>query len=199
VGNPLRKEFLGQEKPADRFDQRQGNLRLLVVGGSLGAQALNEILPKALALIEPEHRPEVIHQSGARQLEALQNAYAQANVQAQTTVFIEDTASAYAWADLVICRAGASTVTELAAIGVAALLIPFPHAVDDHQTKNAQFLSAQQAAWTWPQSELNPAKLADWLQTISRPQLLQTAERAYNLRQTDAVATIVKACEEVLL
>jgi UDP-N-acetylglucosamine--N-acetylmuramyl-(pentapeptide) pyrophosphoryl-undecaprenol N-acetylglucosamine transferase len=123
---------------------------LLVVGGSLGAQALNDVVPKALALIPADRRPQVVHQSGARQIDALRANYAAAGVQAELVPFIDDTAKAFADADLVICRAGASTVTEMAAIGAAALFVPFPHAVDDHQTTNAKFLVDQGAGWLMP-------------------------------------------------
>jgi UDP-N-acetylglucosamine--N-acetylmuramyl-(pentapeptide) pyrophosphoryl-undecaprenol N-acetylglucosamine transferase len=146
VGNPLRQAFTQQATPAERFAGRTGPLRVLVVGGSLGAKALNDIVPQALALMPEASRPQVIHQSGAKQIEALRANYAAAGVQAELTPFIDDTAAAFAHADLVICRAGASTVTELAAVGVAALFVPFPFAVDDHQTTNAQFLEPRHIA-----------------------------------------------------
>jgi UDP-N-acetylglucosamine--N-acetylmuramyl-(pentapeptide) pyrophosphoryl-undecaprenol N-acetylglucosamine transferase len=139
----------------------------------------------------------VLHQSGAQQIDALRQAYLQAGVQAELTPFIEDTASAFAQADLVICRAGASTVTELAAVGVASILVPFPHAVDDHQTRNARFLSDRGAAWLWPQAELTAASLADRLRQVTREELMQVAVRAQACRQTDAVQHMVQACEEV--
>jgi len=141
VGNPLRSAFLAQQPPAERFAGRSGPLRLLVVGGSLGAKALNDIVPQALALVPEAQRPQVTHQSGAKQIEALRASYAAAGVQAELTPFIEDTATAFAQADLVIARAGASTVTEISAVGAAALFVPFPFAVDDHQTTNARFLA----------------------------------------------------------
>jgi UDP-N-acetylglucosamine--N-acetylmuramyl-(pentapeptide) pyrophosphoryl-undecaprenol N-acetylglucosamine transferase len=145
VGNPMRDGFLNQAPPEARFAQRNGPLRVVVVGGSLGAQALNSGVPQALALMPRDQRPQVLHQGGVKHLKTLQDNYAQAGVDAELVPFIDDTASAFAQADLVICRAGASTVSELAAVGVAALLVPFPHAVDDHQTVNAQFLSNQDA------------------------------------------------------
>ena len=126
--------------PAQRFADRNGPLQVLVVGGSLGAKALNEVVPQALALMPPAQRPQVLHQSGAKQIEALRANYDAAGVVAQLTPFIDNTAQAFADADLVICRAGASTVTEIAAVGAAALFVPFPFAVDDHQTTNARFL-----------------------------------------------------------
>jgi UDP-N-acetylglucosamine--N-acetylmuramyl-(pentapeptide) pyrophosphoryl-undecaprenol N-acetylglucosamine transferase len=197
VGNPLREPFLHQPAPAERFANRQGRLRLLVVGGSLGAQALNEVVPQALAMIPPEERPVVTHQSGAKQIEALRAGYARAGVDAELTPFIDDTAQAFAQADLVIGRAGASTVTELAAVGAASLLVPFPHAVDDHQTRNARFLSDAGAAWLVPQSELTVADLARRLQTVQRSELLGMAQAAYGLRKTQAVDQLVHACEEL--
>jgi UDP-N-acetylglucosamine--N-acetylmuramyl-(pentapeptide) pyrophosphoryl-undecaprenol N-acetylglucosamine transferase len=197
VGNPLRQTFLNQPEPARRFQGRTGPLQVLVVGGSLGAQALNEVVPKALALMPAEHRPRVIHQSGARQIEALQAHYAQAGVQAELTPFIDDTAQAFAQADLVICRAGASTVTELAAVGVAALFVPFPHAVDDHQTHNARFLADRQAAWWCPQSALTPEALAERLRHLTRDELCAMAQKAFACRQTQAADRVVQACQEV--
>ena len=140
VGNPLRAPFLRQPAPAERFAGRSGPLRLLVVGGSLGAKALNDIVPQALALIPEPQRPTVVHQSGEKQIDALRANYAAAGVHAELTPFIDDTAQAFADADLIVCRAGASTVTEIAAVGAAALFVPFPSAVDDHQTTNARFL-----------------------------------------------------------
>ena len=144
IGNPLRTAFTAQADPATRFSGRSGPLRLLVVGGSLGASALNSLVPQALALIPAHERPQVSHQSGAKQLDALRANYTAAGVEANLTPFIEDTASAFAEADLIICRAGASTVTEIAAVGAAALFVPFPAAVDDHQTTNARFLVDQE-------------------------------------------------------
>ena len=197
VGNPLREPFLHQPAPAQRFADRQGRLRLLVVGGSLGAQALNEVVPQALAMIPPEQRPEVIHQSGAKQIDALRASYARAGVAAELTPFIDDTAQAFAQADLVIGRAGASTVTELAAVGVASLLVPFPHAVDDHQTRNARFLSDAGAAWLVPQPELTAADLAQRLQSVQRSELLHMAQAAHGLRKLQAVDDLVQACKEL--
>ena len=197
VGNPLRPAFIGGADPASRFAGRSGPLRLLVVGGSLGARALNDIVPRALALIPPQERPLVLHQSGTQQIDALRANYASAGVAAQLTPFIDDTAQAFADADLVLCRAGASTVTELAAVGAAALFVPFPFAVDDHQTRNARFLVEQGAGWLLPQSELSPERLAALLQELQRPELLACAQRAKKLEKTDACAKIVAACEEL--
>lgn len=198
IGNPLRPAFTEQPTPAQRFAGRQGPLRLLVVGGSLGAQALNEAVPQALALIPEDARPQVLHQSGARQLQALQASYERAGVQAQCTAFIEDTATAFAQADVVICRAGASTVTELAAVGAAAILVPFPHAVDDHQNRNARYLSDAGAGWLLPQSELSPRVLAQRIEQLNRGELVARAQAAHALAQTQATELMVQACEELV-
>ena len=198
VGNPMRDGFLNQAPPEARFAQRNGPLRVVVVGGSLGAQALNSGVPQALALMPRDQRPQVLHQGGVKHLKTLQDNYAQAGVDAELVPFIDDTASAFAQADLVICRAGASTVSELAAVGVAALLVPFPHAVDDHQTVNAQFLSNQDAGWLMPQTELTPEHLAAFLSRLDRAQLLHAAKQAYAVRKTTAAADVVQACAELV-
>ena len=197
VGNPLRTAFLQQADPAVRFAGRSGPLHLLVVGGSLGARALNDLVPQALALIPVAQRPVVTHQSGAAQLEALRASYAAAGVEATLTAFIDDTASAFAEADLVVCRAGASTVTEIAAVGAAALFVPFPSAVDDHQTRNAEFLVQAGAGWLVPQHELSSQKLADMLQNTERPALLERALKAKNMQKIHATDAVVTACEEL--
>jgi UDP-N-acetylglucosamine--N-acetylmuramyl-(pentapeptide) pyrophosphoryl-undecaprenol N-acetylglucosamine transferase len=197
VGNPLRTEFLNQATPDARFAGRSGPLKVLVVGGSLGARALNTVVPQALALIPEAQRPVVTHQAGEKQIDELRANYAQAGVAASLTPFIEDTAQAFADADLVICRAGASTVTEIAAVGAAAVFVPFPSAVDDHQTRNAQFLVAQGAAWLLPQAELTPQSLAAMLQKTERSALLERALQAKTLQKTGATAAVVAACEEL--
>ena len=197
IGNPLRIEFLQQADPQTRFAGRSGPLKLLVVGGSLGARALNEIVPQALALLSASARPLVVHQSGALQIEALRANYAAAGVQAELTPFIADMAQACADADLVLCRAGASTVTELAALGVAAAFVPFPSAVDDHQTTNARFLVDQGAGWLLPQSSLSPRVLADFLRGTQRPALLACALRARTLAKLEATDEVVAACAEL--
>ena len=197
IGNPLRTAFIGVPEPAARFAARSGALRLLVVGGSLGARALNDIVPQALALLPAQSRPVVLHQSGAAQIDALRANYAAAGVTAQLTPFIDDTAQAFADADLVICRAGASTVTEIAAVGAAALFVPFPFAVDDHQTVNARFLVGRGAGWLVAQPQLTAQWLADWLRKINRDALLACALQARTLAKFDASAQVVAACEEV--
>jgi len=197
VGNPLRSAFTEQAEPARRFAGRSGPLKLLVVGGSLGAKALNDAVPQALALMPAEQRPTVVHQSGARQIDALRANYAAVGVEAMLTPFIDDTASAFAQADVVICRAGASTVTEMAAVGAAAVFVPFPFAVDDHQTTNARFLVDQQGGWLLPQGEMTAQNLAQRLQSLDRGTLLRVAQNAYQQRKTNATREVVLACEEL--
>ncbi|MDR7150200.1 UDP-N-acetylglucosamine--N-acetylmuramyl-(pentapeptide) pyrophosphoryl-undecaprenol N-acetylglucosamine transferase [Hydrogenophaga palleronii] len=198
VGNPLRTPFLQQPAPAQRFGERSGPLRLLVVGGSLGAKALNDTVPKALALLPLSKRPQVLHQSGEKQIDELRANYIAAGVLAELTPFIDDTAQAIADADLVVCRAGASTVTEIAAVGAAALFVPFPAAVDDHQTTNARFLVDAGAAWLVPQPQFTPQSLAQTLQTATRSQLMEMANKAKQMEKTDAVAAVVAACESLV-
>jgi UDP-N-acetylglucosamine--N-acetylmuramyl-(pentapeptide) pyrophosphoryl-undecaprenol N-acetylglucosamine transferase len=195
VGNPLRPAFLNQAEPAQRFAARRGPLRLLVVGGSLGAKALNEAVPRALALIAPQERPQVLHQSGARQIDELRANYAAAGVQAQLTPFIDDTATAFAEADLIVCRAGASTVTEIAAVGAAAVFVPFPFAVDDHQTTNARFLVDAGGGWLVPQRDLTPEALASLIRGTTRDELARRATAAWGMRKTTATADMIAACE----
>ena len=195
VGNPLRTEFLNVPAPETRFAGRSGPLKVLVVGGSLGAKALNTVVPQALALIPEGERPLVIHQAGEKQIDELRTNYATAGVQATLTPFIDNTAEAFADADLVICRAGASTVTELAAVGAASVLVPFPHAVDDHQTTNARFLADAGAGVLLPQIELTPEKLAQMLQKTERSALLQQGLAAKKLQKLSATDSMVAACD----
>jgi UDP-N-acetylglucosamine--N-acetylmuramyl-(pentapeptide) pyrophosphoryl-undecaprenol N-acetylglucosamine transferase len=197
IGNPLRSAFKQQASPDSRFANRTGALNLLVVGGSLGAKGLNDLVPQALALIPQDQRPRVIHQSGAAQLEALQANYLHANVAATCTAFIEDTAAAFGSADIIIARSGASTVTELAAVGAAALFVPFPYAVDDHQTTNAKYLVDAGAAWIEQQADLNAQMLADFLQTLSREELQAKASAAQQMAKLDATDKLIAACEEL--
>ncbi len=196
AGNPVRAEIAALPVPAERIAAHDGPLRVLVLGGSLGAAALNETIPKGLALIPEEERPVVVHQSGEKHLAALQANYAAAGAQAHCVAFIEDMAGAYDWAELVICRAGALTVAELAAAGVASVLVPFPHAVDDHQTSNARFLAQSGGAVLLPQAELTPESVA-LIRNYSREQLLQMAERARELAKPDAAAIVAQACMEL--
>ena len=196
AGNPVRAEIAGLPQPAQRYAARGGPLNLLVVGGSLGAQALNDAVPRTLTLLAPEERPRVTHQSGAKQIEALHAAYANAGVEAELVDFIDDMAARYAAADLVVCRAGALTVAELAAAGVASVLVPFPHAVDDHQTGNARFLAEAGAAVLLPQSELTPERLAALLRELTREKLAAMAEKARALAKPEATRAVAEICME---
>jgi len=196
TGNPLRAEMLRDEPPQARYARRTGPLRLLVVGGSLGAQALNEAVPAALALMPPGARPDVVHQSGRGRREALEARYRELGVEATVLEFIDDMAGAYEQADLLVCRSGAMTVAEIAAIGVASVLVPFPHAVDDHQTGNARFLSEHGAAVLVPQPELTPQRLVSLLEGLDRPGLAAMAGRARALARPDAARRVADVCEE---
>ena len=197
VGNPVRADIAQLPSPAERLDGRKPMLRLLVLGGSLGAAAINEIVPQGLALIPEDERPMVVHQAGARHIDQLKANYTAASVHAECVDFIEDMAGAYEWADLVLCRAGALTVAELAAAGVASILVPFPHAVDDHQTANAKFLSTVGAAILLPQSEMTPESVS-LLRNYTRGQLLQMAEKARALAKPDAALEVAGVCEELV-
>jgi UDP-N-acetylglucosamine--N-acetylmuramyl-(pentapeptide) pyrophosphoryl-undecaprenol N-acetylglucosamine transferase len=197
VGNPVRPEIAALPAPEQRLAGREGPLQLLVIGGSLGAAALNEMIPRALALLPAGQRPVVRHQSGAKHLDALTANYAGAGVAAEPLAFIDDMAAAYAWADVVICRAGALTVAEIAAAGLPALFVPFPYAVDDHQTANAAFLADQGAAWLMQQKDLSPEKLAAWLRGLTREQLLDRAMKARALAKPDATARVADVVKEL--
>ena len=191
----MRPEIAKIAPPAERFAGRDGALRLLVIGGSLGAQALNEIIPQGMALLGENELPQIVHQAGEKHIEALKANYAAAGVPAHCVPFIEDMAGAYEWADLVICRAGALTVAELAAAGVASILVPFPHAVDDHQTGNAKFLVNVGGAFLLPQGELSPEAIA-LIRNYSRGQLLEMAEKARSLAKPDATEEVANICAE---
>ena len=194
TGNPVRSEIANLLLPANRFANRIGPLRMLVVGGSLGAHALNDIVPKALALIPDAQRPQVTHQAGAKQLEQLKANYAAAGVESTCLAFIDHMAQAYAECDLVVCRAGAMTVSEVAAAGVAALFVPFPFAVDDHQTGNAKFLSDKEAALLVQQRDLTAEKLAAQITALSRAQLQAMAEKARAQGKADAAHQVARIC-----
>jgi len=197
TGNPVRRDIAALPPPAVRYGTRSGPLRVLVVGGSLGAQVLNEIVPQALALIADGMRPQVTHQSGATHIDAVQSGYAAAGVSAELLPFIDDIAARYADADLVICRAGAMTIAELAAAGVASMLVPFPHAVDDHQTANARFLVDAHAAMLVPQSEFTPEHVARLLGGLTRASCLAMAQCARTLAKPDATEAVASACMEL--
>ena len=197
VGNPVRPPIAALPEPTRRLAGRSGPLRLLVVGGSLGAQALNELVPQALARLPEATRPQVRHQSGAKHLDVLKANYAAAGVAADCLSFIDDMAEALAWADLVICRAGALTVAEIAASGSAALFVPFPFAVDDHQTANARFLADSGAGWLMQQKDLSAEKLAGWLGGQTRESLLERATRAHALAKPDATRVVAGVVKEL--
>ncbi len=195
VGNPVREPIAALAGDHFKYDGREGALRLLVVGGSLGAAALNELLPKALALLPPEARPEVVHQSGRQHVEKLRANYAAAGVDAETRDYIEDMATMYEWCDLTVCRAGAMTVAELACAGVPAVLVPFPYAVDDHQTTNAEFLSAAGAAWCMQQKDLTAEALAAHIGSLTRERLAAMSAKAQALAKPEAARTVADICE----
>jgi UDP-N-acetylglucosamine--N-acetylmuramyl-(pentapeptide) pyrophosphoryl-undecaprenol N-acetylglucosamine transferase len=198
TGNPVRKEILDMVVPTRRFASRTGApLTLLVVGGSLGAKALNDAVPAALALIPAEHRPVVTHQSGKKNIDALRAAYAAAGVQANVVDFIDDMAAEYANADLVICRAGAITVSELTAAGVASVLVPFVASTTSHQVDNAVWMAGQQAAIHLPQGELNAERLSQLLQLTTRDQCLAMAEAALKVGKRNANDAIAKELEQL--
>lgn len=197
IGNPVRADIAAVSPPEVRYASRQGALRVLVVGGSLGAQALNSIVPQALALLTEAARPLVLHQAGQKHLADLEKNYQQAGVagkNCQTVSFIEDMASEYAQADVVICRSGALTVAEVAAIGVPALFVPFPFAVDDHQTGNAAYLVEAGAAWLCQQKDLNAEWLANWLSNLQRSELLNMAQAARALGLPQAGNAVADIC-----
>jgi len=195
TGNPVRADIASLDLPEKRFKDRRGPLRILIVGGSLGAQALNEVLPKALAMLA--EKPRVVHQAGEKHLETLRGNYAAAGVQGELVAFIDDMASRYAETDLVICRAGAVTVSELAAGGMASVLVPFPHAVDDHQTANAKFLSDRGAAILIQQRDLTAEGLAGLIVSLDRPKLLEMARKARSLGKPDAASVVARRCMEL--
>jgi UDP-N-acetylglucosamine--N-acetylmuramyl-(pentapeptide) pyrophosphoryl-undecaprenol N-acetylglucosamine transferase len=201
-GNPVRSDIAALPDPQQRYGARNGKLNVLVVGGSLGARAINEVLPQALALMPQDVRPNVLHQTGKQHFEAVKQAYQMAGVQAEIKPFMDEMARHYGNADLVICRAGALTVAELAAAGVASILIPFPFAVDDHQTRNAQFLSQRGAAVLLPQDELSAEKIAHLLRDLGdgkrgREKLLAMAQQARRLAKADAALAVARICGEL--
>ena len=200
TGNPVREELTKIEPPEIRWQNRSGRLNLLVLGGSRGAEAINQIVPDAMALIPSHERPEIYHQTGEKHLEFTQALYANYQTSGNIVSFIDDMAKAYLWADLVICRAGAITLAELCSVGVGSILVPFPHAVDDHQTRNAEYLSKASAAILIPQTYLTPESLAAHLKNFSadRAKLIDIAKNAYALRVIGATQKVVEHCREFL-
>jgi UDP-N-acetylglucosamine--N-acetylmuramyl-(pentapeptide) pyrophosphoryl-undecaprenol N-acetylglucosamine transferase len=197
VGNPVRASIAALAEPEQRLANRSGRLRVLVVGGSRGAQALNDVVPKTIATFADTQRPEIWHQCGRRAEDATRRAYGQ--VAARVEAFIDDMAQAYAWSDVVLCRAGAMTIAELAAAGCASILVPYPYAVDDHQTANARYLTSRDAAILVPQAELTPARLAEVLTELAqhRDVLVRMAHAARGCASPDAAAVVAQACLEV--
>ena len=197
TGNPVRREIVDMQQPGQRFAGRSGPLHILVVGGSLGAKALNEAMPAAMALIPAEKRPKLVHQSGKQHVEALRRAYADAGVEAEVLDFIDDMPARYAAADLVVCRAGAITVSELTAAGIASVLVPFVASTTSHQRDNAQWMEKQQAAVYLPQSELTPQRLVALLNDTTREGCVAMAEAAYRQGRRDANETIADILEKL--
>lgn len=194
VGNPLRDAIGRLPPPAERFAGRKGPLELLVLGGSLGAAALNRVVPAALALLPPSRRPRVVHQAGERHVEALRGAYERAGVDARCVAFIDDMAAHYATADLVVCRGGALTVAELAAAGVGSIIVPFPGAIADEQSANAAFLADAGAALRIAERDLGPEALAARLDAFTRDELLAMAVAARGVARSDAADRVADAC-----
>jgi UDP-N-acetylglucosamine--N-acetylmuramyl-(pentapeptide) pyrophosphoryl-undecaprenol N-acetylglucosamine transferase len=199
TGNPVRAEIAALVPPAERMSQHNGPVQVLVVGGSLGAATLNEVVPEALALIDEARRPAIGHQSGRNKEQETLQAYEDAGVKSWVVEFIDDMADAYSWADLMICRSGALTVSELAAAGVASILVPYPFAVDDHQTLNARYLADQGAAVILQQRDMSAAVLAQKIRNLDRDRLLHMAQKARLLARSDATSRVVDICERVMM
>jgi UDP-N-acetylglucosamine--N-acetylmuramyl-(pentapeptide) pyrophosphoryl-undecaprenol N-acetylglucosamine transferase len=197
TGNPVRPDIAALDTPAVRYAGRSGPLDVLVVGGSLGARVLNDTLPAALALIEPTQRPRVVHQCGVANVDGTRAAYAAAGVTAEVLPFIDDIATRYAAADVVICRAGAITVSELCVAGVPAVLVPFVVRTTQHQRSNAQWLADQGAAVHLPQEDLNAARLAQELRRLTRARLVEIAGNARALGRPSATARVADAIEHL--
>lgn len=199
IGNPLRQSVLGLPLPKTRFENRTGPLRILVMGGSLGASALNSVMPKTVEKLKGSIDLQIWHQVGHKQVQCTADAYADIKFEAKVVSFINDMDEAYSWADLVICRAGALTVSEIACVGVAAIFIPYPHAVDDHQTRNACLLETAKAAVIIPQDQLTADKLTDLLTGPfgDRKQLLNMANNARTTAYFDATDKLAEQCLEV--
>ncbi len=199
VGNPVRKDIASLPTPAERMKDHDGRFNLLIIGGSLGAQALNETVPQAVALLDEAIRPVIRHQAGRNKDEMTQAVYDKSGVEGTITPFIEDMAEAYGWADLVICRSGALTVAEVAVAGLASVLVPYPYAVDDHQTANGLYLSENGAAILLPQTDLTAASLAEHLTRLvqSPERVLQMGEKAKELARPDATAEVAAIVAEL--
>jgi UDP-N-acetylglucosamine--N-acetylmuramyl-(pentapeptide) pyrophosphoryl-undecaprenol N-acetylglucosamine transferase len=197
TGNPVRREIAEMAPPENRYAARAGRLRLLVVGGSQGAQILNTVVPAAVAALPAESRPRIRHQAGTRHHEAVQRDYRERGVDAEVVAFIDDMAGRYAETDLIVCRAGATTVAEIAAAGIASVLVPYPHSVDDHQTLNARFLADRGAALLIPQGELTATRLTEVLAGFTRERLLAMAQSARAAGKPEATRAVAQACMEL--
>lgn len=197
TGNPVREEIVAMSPPENRYAARAGQLRLLVMGGSQGAQILNTTLPEALALVPAPSRPRVLHQAGAAHQDAVRARYRERGVAAEVVPFIDDVAARYAETDLIVCRAGATTIAEIAAAGIASVLVPYPHAVDDHQTINARFLAERRAAMLIPQGELTAQRLADAIAGFTRERLLAMAQAARAAGKPEATRAVAQVCVEL--
>ena len=199
VGNPVRPEIANIAPPEERLAGREVGFRLLVVGGSLGAQALNEIVPRAVARIEDKLSVQIVHQAGEETFEIAQVSYEGMGVQAHVVPFIEDMAGAYEWADLIVCRAGALTVAEVSAAGLASVLVPYPYAIDDHQTANAMYLAKEGAAILSPQKDLTAESLAQVIEALMQQpeQLLAMSLKARSLAKPDATDKVAAVCADI--
>lgn len=197
TGNPVRQEIVAMAPPENRYAARAGQLRMLVVGGSQGAQVLNNVVPEALSLMAPAARPRVMHQAGAAHEEAVRNRYRERGIAAEVVAFIDDMAARYAETDVVVCRAGATTVAEIAAAGIASVLVPYPHSVDDHQTINARFLADRGAALLIAQREFTAQRLAEVLLGVTRERLLGMAQAARAVGKPEATRVVAQACLEL--
>lgn len=197
TGNPVRQEIVAMAPPENRYAARAGQLRLLVVGGSQGARILNTAVPEALASLAPEARPRVMHQAGSGHEEAVRRRYQECGIAAEVVAFIDDMAARYAETDLIVCRAGATTVAEIAAAGIASVLVPYPHSVDDHQTINARFLADHGAALLIPQRELTAQRLASVLLGLTRERLVGMAQAARAVGKPEATHAVAQVCVEL--
>ena len=197
LGTPVREDITALAPPAQRFAGRAGPLRLLVVGGSLGAQTMNDLVLAALAALAPQERPQVVHQSGEKLFDGLRAAYDQAGVAAEVLPFVTDMAARYAWCDVLVCRSGAITVAEISAAGVAAILFPLPWFVADEQAANAAFLADRGAGIALKQLETTPAELAGVLRGLDRAKLADMASRARTLGKPDATRRCADLCQEL--
>jgi UDP-N-acetylglucosamine--N-acetylmuramyl-(pentapeptide) pyrophosphoryl-undecaprenol N-acetylglucosamine transferase len=198
IGNPIRAEICNLPEPQQRYSQRSGALNLVVIGGSLGAKVLNETVPAALALIPESMRPNVRHQSGKQHIQNLQQRYLELGVKAETLDFIDDMRTCYADADLIICRAGAITLSELTAAGVASILVPLVASSTSHQQANAEWIDEHQAGIHLPQKEMNAQALADLILSLTRSRCMEMAESAYALGRRQASENIATILEEML-